>query len=62
MTISSISLDGFPFVLILIQIMTAEVNHTLSTEMKRFQEIFERGDGVNGAEPLTITKYAQYIV
>ena len=42
------------FVLILIQIMTARDNHILTVEMERFHKIFEWGDGVNGADPLTI--------
>lgn len=34
--------------------MTAGDNHTLTIEMKHFLKIFEWGDGVNGADPLTI--------
>lgn len=42
------------FILILIQIVTAGDNHIPTEEMERFQKIFDWGDGVNGADPLTI--------
>lgn len=42
------------FILILIQMVTAGDNHIPTVEMERFQKIFEWGDGVNGADPLTI--------
>jgi len=34
--------------------MTAGENHILTIEMERYQRIFEMGDGVTGADPLTI--------
>lgn len=42
------------FILILIHIVTAGDNHIPTEEMEHFQKIFEWGDGVNGADLLTI--------
>ena len=41
------------FILIRIQIVTAADNHILTAETERFQNLFEWGDGVKWAGPLT---------